>query len=410
MFKRKKYYEIKLWLETDDIIVIHGSRQTGKTTLLKLFMQDFPENNFEYFDLEDSRFLEICEQGYENVINYLRQKGLLKQQKRFYLLIDEIQYLQNPSSFLKLLHDHYPEIKLIVTGSSSFEIKSKFKDSLVGRTLNFELYPLDFEEFIVFKKRKYNLREYISSEIIIDDLDKLYREYIIYGGYPKIVLAETILMKEKYLQQIIDTYIKSDIRDLAKIRHIDKFNKLLRVLASQSGELLNINELSNTAKIAKQTVEQYLFILENTYIIQLVKPFSKNVRSELFKTPKIFFIDTGILNMLNLKYLPKEISGNTFETSVFSEFLKNIKKENINYWRTQDKKEIDFVIFQKNISSLFEVKINAHKFKKTPMKYFASKYKPQNMNCISLTGKLSENNLSIKNIKPWDLYAEYFTF
>ncbi|MCD4793985.1 MAG: ATP-binding protein [Bacteroidales bacterium] len=408
MFKRKKYYEIKPWLNTHDIIVIHGSRQTGKTTLLKLFMQDIPENNFEYLDLEDSRLLEICEQGYENIINYLLQKGSLKQQKRFYLLIDEIQYLKNPSSLLKLLHDHHPEIKLIVTGSSSFEIKSKFKDSLVGRTINFELYPLDFEEFLIFKKRKYDLRKPISSKLIIEDLIKLYKEYIIFGGYPKIVLTETILMKEKYLQQIIDTYIKSDIRDLAKIRHIDKFNKLLRVLANQSGELLNINELSNTARIAKQTVEQYLFILENTYIIQLVKPFSKNVRSELFKTPKIFFVDTGILNMLNLKYLPKEISGNAFETSVFSEFLKNTEKDSINFWRTQDKKEIDFVILQKDTISLFEVKINALKFKKTPMKYFASKYNPLNMNCISLTGKLSENNLSIGNIKPWDLYTECF--
>lgn len=105
---------------------------------------------------------------------------------------------------------------------------------------------------------------------------------------------ESIEMKEKYLQQIVDTYVKKDIRDLASIRDITKFNKLLRVLAGQSGQLLNITELANTAQLAKQTIEDYLFILENTYIINLLQTFSRNIRSELFKTPKLFFYDTGL--------------------------------------------------------------------------------------------------------------------
>ncbi|MCP4295513.1 MAG: ATP-binding protein, partial [Proteobacteria bacterium] len=202
-------------------------------------------------------------EGPESVNAYLRQRGKLKNQERFFLLIDEIQYLSNPSSFLKLIHDHHSHLKLIVSGSSSFEIKKKFKDSLVGRTVNFELYPLDFEEFLVFKEKPFNLREKVTSGVLVEELKKLYREYVLYGGYPKIVLTESIEMKEKYLQQIVDTYIKKDIRDLANIRNIIRFNKLLRVLAAQSGQMLNVAELANTVQLAKQTIEEYLFILEN---------------------------------------------------------------------------------------------------------------------------------------------------
>ena len=144
LYERKLYKSIKLFFQTRDIIVIHGARQTGKTTLLQIIQQDLPTDATFYFDLEDSRYKELCEGGIFSVIAYLKQKGIYKQQQKFYLLIDEIQYLSNPSSFLKFAHDHFPFIKLIVSGSSSFEIKSKFKDTLVGRTVNFELFPLDF--------------------------------------------------------------------------------------------------------------------------------------------------------------------------------------------------------------------------------------------------------------------------
>jgi len=105
----------------------------------------------------------------------------------------------------------------------------------VGRTVNFELFPLDFEEFVWFKKQSVILKKPVDSNIIINELQNLYREYVLFGGYPKIVLTNEVAAKEKYLQQIIDTYVKGDIRDLANIRHIDKFNKLLHVLANQQG-------------------------------------------------------------------------------------------------------------------------------------------------------------------------------
>lgn len=402
ILKRKIYKKIIPYLHTHDIIVIHGARQTGKTTLLKLIMEDLPPGNFYYIDLEDSKFLALCEEGIESILLFLRQEGSLKNQEQFYLLIDEIQYLNNPSSFLKLTHDHHPNIKLIVSGSSSFDIKKKFKDSLVGRTVNFELYPLDFEEFLLFKNITIDLHIKITTPILMEELKRLYREYIIFGGYPKITLTDSRDMREKYLQQLIDTYVKKDISDLGQIKDILKFNKLLRVLAAQCGQLLNVTELSNTAQLARQTIEQYLFILENTYIVKLLNPFSKNLRSELFKTPKIFFYDTGLVHLLWLKSLPEEITGNVFENSVFSELVKNINPENIYYWRTQDKKEIDFVIEERYGLVPMEVKINAAALNYTALKYFSSQYEPKQAFCISLEGTPPPGKMAVESIKPWE--------
>ena len=251
----------------------------------------------------------------------------------------------------------------------------------------------------------YNLSEEITDIRIVEELKILYREFIIFGGYPKIVLTDDVEKKEKYLQQIIDTYIKSDIRDLANIKHIEKFNKLLSVMAQQSGQMLNVSELANTSRLSRQTVEDYLFILEQTYIIKQVNPFSGNLRSELFKTPKIFFYDTGLMNMLSKKYLPTAIDGQTFETSVFSELNKIFGSRNINYWRTMDKKEIDFILTLRDKLIPIEVKINASRLKLTPLKYFSQKYNISNSYCVSIEGELPNNTLQLKRIFPWDFYS-----
>ncbi|MCF6341263.1 MAG: ATP-binding protein [Bacteroidales bacterium] len=373
---------------------------------MKILQNDLPKENWYYFDLEDSRFKSLFEKGIDTVIAYLKQKGLAKYDQKTYLFVDEIQYLSNPSSFLKLTHDHHQEIKLIVSGSSSFEIKSKFKDTLVGRTVSFELFPLDFEEFLWFKQQKYNLKKRIDNDILIDELNNLYREYVLFGGYPKIVLTKNIKVKEKYLQQIIDTYVKGDIRDLANIRHIDKFNKLLHVLANQTGQLLNVLELANTTKIARQTVEDYLFILQQTYVLKLIHPFSGNIRSELFKTPKIFFYDTGLMNMLSQKYLPGSIDGNVFETAVFSDLIKNFGQNNINHWRTMDKKEIDFILSTTDDAIPIEVKLNASQLKYTALKYFSQKYNPKHVYCISLKGELPKRVSLVEQMFPWEIYKK----
>lgn len=364
LYKRSVIDEIVRFLHTEDIVVIHGARQVGKTSIL-MFLRDHLQSKKEqilYIDLEDSRFVSLLDKGVDEFISYLTEQGfdlpgLAQSGKKLFVLIDEIQYLANPSSFLKLLADHHHDLKIIVSGSSSFEMKSKFKDSLVGRTVNFEIYPLSFQEFLLFKGVPF-APAIRFTEKKTKELRALYTEFVLYGGYPRIVLTPETVVKEKYLQQIIDTYIRKDIRDLAEIRDINKFNRLLEILASQSGNLLNVSELSNTCRLARVTIERYLFLLEQTYVLRLVRPFSLNIRSELFKTPKIFFYDTGLMQMLWLKSLQKELLGSVFETSIYAELVKRYGPDQVYYWRTQDKKEIDFVVRQPNAYLPIEAKLH----------------------------------------------------
>lgn len=404
IYKRDITNEIIKYLSTDEIIVLHGARQVGKTFILYWLEKYLKEKNKAsyYIDLEDSRFVKILDAGAEEFIKHLKEEGFISdaggQEKKLFVFVDEIQYLTNPSSFLKLIADHHKNIKLIVSGSSSFEIKNKFKDSLAGRTVNFEIFNLSFKEFLLFKKYFFSGKKVFTAKKI-GELKNLFKEYVLYGGYPKITLTPEIDKKEKYLQQIIDTYVKKDIRDLADIKDVDKFNRLLEALSSQSGGLLNVTELSNTCKIAKQTIEKHLFILENTYIIKLVRPYSKSIRSELFKTPKIYFYDTGLMQMLWLKELQKEIIGNVFETSVFAEMVKKYNKENVFYWRTKDKKEIDFILRVKNKITPVEVKLNFARFNPAAINYFNKNYGTKNYKVIGLNGDPKNNFCAY----PWEV-------
>jgi len=368
------------YLHTDEIVVFQGARQVGKTSTL-LYLQNYlQQNEYQtvYLDLEDSRFVRLIDQGITELLLYLTEQGYDLNEyknngKKLYVLIDEIQYLQNPSSIMKQLVDHHHYLKLIVSGSSSFEMKSKFNNTLVGRTVNFEVYPLSFEEFLMFKEIPFQVADYYS-EIKASELRSLYLEYALYGGYPKIVLTSDVSMKEKYLQQIIDTYIRKDIRDIAEIKEITKFNRLLEVLASQSGNLVNVNELSTTCALSLETVGRYLFLLEQTYIIRLVRPYSRNIRTELIKTPKVFFYDTGLMQILWLKRMQKELLGSVFETSVFSELVKKFGVDQIHYWRTKDKKEIDFIVTLPDYLLPLEVKMQFPKKIPAQVDYFIENY------------------------------------
>ena len=410
---RKILKIISRFLGTKDILVIHGARQTGKTTLLKILMAQIldkkkiaPEN-IVYFDLEDFSLLELCNQGAAETVKYIETTRNLKKQK-VYFFIDEIQYLSNPSNFLKIFHDHYPRIKLIVSGSSSFDIRKKFKDSLVGRTVDFELFSLGFDEFLNFKGLAYDLsdKKMFKIDIIHQELRTLFEEYLIYGGYPRIVLEKNIKNKEVYLKQILDTYVKKDIRDLAHIRDLTRFNQLLRVLADTSGNQINVLELSGTLGIARQTIEDYLFILEKTYVIKLLRPFFANARTEIAKMPKIFFEDTGMLNLLKYGSFVKKIDGALFETGIYSILHKIFPGERIKYWRTKQKQEIDFIMQLGQRIIPLEVKLTYPQKATNSLKSFLGKYPTRKAFIISLQKSLNHNKAGrIQEIYPWELYS-----
>ncbi len=400
IIKRNIFKDIIPYLGSDNIIVLHGSRQVGKTHIL-YYLENFlkKKNNLtKYIDLEDSRMVDLLNRGVDEFLQYLQAEiDEFDGKETLYVFIDEIQYLENPSPFLKLIADHHKNIHFIVSGSSSFAIKSKFSDSLVGRTVNFEVFNLSFEEFLNFKGLKYDLSK--ISEFHKQELIKLYGEYLKYGGYPKVVLEKKVDKKEKYILQIIDTYLKKDILDISNIKNIMKFNNLLKILAEQSGQLLNVTSVAKTVGLAKQTVEEYLFILENTYIIKLVPPFSRSSKVEVSKAPKIFFYDTGLLQMLWLSEFSNVNIGSIFETSVFAELVKKYGVEKIRFWRNKNQNEIDFILQRKNEILPIEVKETFHNFKKLSMTYFLKKYKIKDFKVVGMKGK--KNNSF--DIYPWEL-------
>lgn len=388
-------------------IVIHGARQVGKTTLMRLIVDNLietknvPLKQICFMDLEDPQLLQVCNAGYKSVIEYIEATGSDLSDKTF-LLIDEIQYLDNPSSLIKLLTDH-TSIHLMVSGSSSFEIKSKFKDSLVGRTLNFELFGLSFVEFLKFKNENIELEKINKNTppAIHNRLKELFKEYCIYGSYPKIVLEKDITFKKKYVQQIIDTYVKKDIADIARVKDVRKFNSLLKILAQQTGGLININEMSRILGLSRETIEKYLFILEHTYVIKLVYPYSKNSKIEISKMPKIYFEDTGLMNIIAGFEFPNELNGHLFENGIYCHLRKLFKY--LNYWRLKNGQEVDFIIKHKENMVPIEVKLHATA-KLSSTRSFIKKYKVENGYQMGLSlFKQSESGRVIP-IYPWQIY------
>ncbi|MGR3317104.1 MAG: ATP-binding protein, partial [Candidatus Anammoxibacter sp.] len=218
-----------------------------------------------------------------------------------------------------------------------------------------------------------------------------------------IVLEDSIKKKETFLKQIINTYIKRDIRDFLNIRDTGKFSVFLRTIAAQSSMLCNSNELSNTLRISRKTVDEYLFILENTYIIRRIYPFHRNIRSELSKMPKIFIEDTGIMNLLINGAFSTTVSGELFETSIYSHLRKNINLENVSYWRTTRGQEIDFIVSKNRSLIPIEAKTRFVSSRMSNMKYFLNKYSENKGICVTLGLDLKSTGGSINVVYPWKL-------
>lgn len=399
IYKRKVFDRIKTYFGDDLAIVLHGARQVGKTYIL-LYVQEYLKKQNKrvfYFDLEYPEILREFNIGVTNLVQMLKARGYIENEE-IYILIDEIQYLDNPSSLIKIITDHYKNIRLIVSGSSSFDIKNKFKDSLVGRTVNFNIYNLSFEEFLEFKENNIVISE-AKTEKDINELKNLYKEYVIYGGYPKVVLQHEEEKKKMILLQMIDTYIRKDIRDLGAIDNIKKFNNLLYVLASQSANLLHMSSLSRETNISFPTLQKYLSILEETYVIKLVTPYSKRPSVEISKNPKVFFFDSGLMAILWLQSFQKTLLGSVLETNIFGELAKNYGVSSIYFWRTKTKQEIDFIIKTEKKIVPIEVKINFNQFTRGAINSFLKKYRLDYWLVVALDGEKRDKCF----IFPWEL-------
>ncbi len=395
MYKRVILDKIKKYLDTRDILLFYWARQVGKTSLMKIIEKDYINTKKFFFDLENPDYLKLLNWNFQNFINFLKNYHKWDEKEKITVFIDEVQYLDNPTSFLKYFYDNYSNIKLIISWSSTFEIRWKLKDSLAGRLLKFDIYPLSFKEFLIFKDKS-NLSSLVwqknDIDLINSEMRFFYEEFIKFWWYPKTVITNNIDLKKDYLKQIYDAYIQKDIKDIGKIREIKKFNILLQLLANQSWNLLNIKEISSTVGASVNTINEWIFLLENTFVIKLISPFCSKLRQELTKMPKIFFIDNGIKKFIDRNF---EITWNCFENSIFNQINNSYKSEEINFWRTQDQKEIDFIIDK----IPYEVKLSYNGKKLTSLEYFKEKYN-KTWNIITLE---KSKNSKYNQFYPWEI-------
>ncbi len=410
MYKfRKKYKSIFEHVKRKEFTIITGARQTGKTTILKQIYSELRLNNENVWLLsfENNEILTNINKEPENLFKYiLRPKNPIDNDdhKPSYVLIDEIQYANNPTNFLKYLYDTYaPNLKIVATGSSAFYIDTKFKDSLVGRKKIFTLSTLNFEEFLIFNdfndlaKELLLLQsnaEYLSLKR--NELQQLFDVFITYGGYPAVVLLDDVKEKKDMLKEIKDSYIKRDIYD-SRIENQDTFYKLLVILASQTGSMLNRNELSKTLQSHLKTIDKYLYVLQKSFHISLLKPYYNNYKKEITKMPKVFFNDLGLRNILLNNFSEvalRKDKGELLENYVFLRLNELFEDDEIRFWRTLDQKEIDFVISCSNSEvKAFEVKFNSLKIKKSKYKKFGEIYPNANLQFVTYYNNSEDNNI-----------------
>ena len=355
---------IKPFLKRKEILAIVGARQVGKTTFLKyLFSELKKTKKIEFLTFEREKDLAL----FENVEDF----------KEYYkdyevLIIDEFHYAKEGGKKLKYLFDT-TKIKFIISGSSSLELTFETGKYLVGRMIKFYLFPFSFREFLSFKNKtlfnllenrfkdifsqKINFKDFFGKELN-SRLRKYFEEYLIFGGYPAVALAKTEKEKIKILESILENYLLKDIKGLLNLNTKEELMKICEFLSTQIGNLLNYQELSNVSNLNYQEVLKHLEILKNTFIIDFLRPFYKNPRTELVKAPKVYFLDNGFRNYLLLDFRKPEKRddlGKLVENFVFSS-LKRQEGTKLNYWRTKSKAEVDFVLHKNGEIIPIEVK------------------------------------------------------
>jgi hypothetical protein len=368
---RKKPFE---WLlknsESDRILIVVGARQVGKSTLMKQYKEHQESKNQKvyYLTLEDRQYKTLLDKDPDNLFQII---GLLKDE-RITVIIDEIQYLQDPTHTLKYLYDMYKEkLKIIVTGSSAFYIDKKFTDSLAGRKFIYEMQSLDFGEFLDFKS--FNIPKNYSIQTFKKILP-LWHEYIIYGGYPAVVLAKNIDDKKQIIKELADSYTKKDILDY-DIKSQENYYRIIKLLAFQCGRLLNINSISNQLDISRTTTERYVYIMEKSFHIQTIKPYSNNGKSEITKMPKVYFHDSGLRNFFcnDFSLFENRIDKGELLENFFLKVSRELyPDQDICFWRDDKKNEVDFIVGD---TKAFEIKSNKSNSRLESYTAFTKQYK-----------------------------------
>jgi len=352
-FPRDLFPLLQNALNDSRVVVLTGMRQVGKTTTLRWLLDSISSDNKVFLDLErlDVRAV-FQEQNYEAVLRYFHGLGLQTDQP-LTVAVDEIQYAPNLPSVVKYLHDHY-RVKFILSGSSSFYLKNYFSESLAGRKILFEMFPLNFGEFLTFRgiphSRTESFRDMLFDSHEYERLKGVYTEYLQFGGLPGVVLEPEHRVKLELLNDILSSYINIDVQAMADFRKISELQQLLELLAVRIGSKLDLSQLSRVLGVSRPTLNSYLDFLEKTYVINLLPAFAGPDRAAALGK-KAYFRDNGIARIL-----AHPGDGALFENAVHNQLQ---PYGNLSYLSRSNQYEIDFVLSTPGAAPAgFEIKLH----------------------------------------------------
>lgn len=347
------------------IVLIFGARQTGKTTLCNLILSEIPGkiikvngDELKYTELFSSR-------------DFAKMKLLLDGYD--FLFIDEAQRIPNIGINLKIIFDNMPEMKILVTGSSSFELANQVKEPLTGRTSTLKLMPLSLQE--------------IKQNTNIFDIQHRLEEFMLFGLYPEITHYSNASEKERYLTELSSSYLYKDVLELSNIRNSSKISSLLKLLAFQIGKEVSLNEIGQSLGMSQETVNSYIDLLEKSFIVFRLGGFNRNLRKEVGKRDKIYFWDLGVRNCIIQNFAPLSLRndiGEMWENLIVTERLKYLSNNQLNansyFWRTYTGAEIDYV--EEKNGELFAYEIKFMKARKKAPQTWIENY-GNNFQCIT---------------------------
>ncbi len=384
--RRELETKIKPFLNRKEALAITGPRQAGKTTFIGHLQKELEAagKKVKFITFEKKGDLDLFSNSIEDFKTLAQNYDCV--------IIDEFQYAKDAGQKLKYLYDTI-KTKFIVSGSSSLELTFQTGKYMVGRLLDFELMPFSFGEYLpvvdadlaALRAKKTRSKSVFDFEVtegfgeeITRRLADALEKYAVWGGYPACVLSKTDLEKQKILEGIVEKYLLQDIKDLLGLATGDELMKIARFLALQTGNLVNFSELGEASGLAHKEVLKHVNILEKTFILNLIRPFFTNRRTELVKNPKSYFVDSGVRNFLISDF--RELQNRNDAGAVMENHARNLLAAEgfkTNYWRTKSKAEVDFVVEDKGSVCPVEVKYGSKKIIGKSFYGFLERFNPK---------------------------------
>lgn len=388
IIQRELLNQVKPFLKRKEYIAITGPRQCGKSTFLEI-IRDYlikeikiARKSINMLTFEDRKLLAQFE---SDPVEFVNSYSSQNTGETTYLMLDEFQYAEEGGQKLKLIYDTVKNVKIIITGSSSLEIKAGVGKYMVGRILTFNLYPFSFKEYLSAQNKRFE-RIYIEKNLQVlkwlfshkklsvktgldpfaNDFNKLFEKYCIWGGYPAVVLSKTTVERKKVLSDIYNNYLLKDVKGLLELATERNLVLLAQFISTQISNILVYQNLSQVSGLEFRQLKKHLNILQETFVCKEIFPYFKNKQKELVKNPKAYFLDLGfrnnLLDSMN-NFAQRTDTGAIIENVIFirlSELSQG--REKINFWRTKTGSEVDFV-FKVN-SDIIPIEVKYSNFDK----------------------------------------------